>query len=150
MNRNEPTMRRSLIAIAMLAMSAAGRADTTLIDTDVLPSKQVYGVADLVPLALSTAGAPAVVLLDLEAGDVVPPHATRSGLRLLSVLSGEMSWGDGSTVDEAQETVYSPGSILALPAGLDHWLAARNGPVRLQLVVLDDEVPVSAIQEQMK
>ena len=129
---------------------AAAAEQTSLIDTASLPKKQVYAVADLIPLVISADGAPAVVLLDLDAGDIVPPHATESGLRLMTVLSGDMSWGDGSMINEAQETVYPQGSILTLPAGLEHWLAARSGPVRLQLIVLDDEKPVPAVQNQMK
>ena len=136
-------------AIALLPLSA--NADqTTLIDTSTLPSVQAFDVAELTPLAITSEGAPAIVLLDLQAGDVVPPHATETGLRLLTVISGDMSWGDGSVIDEVQETVYPAGSILTLPAGLDHWLAARNGDVRLQLLLLDDETPVPGIREQMQ
>lgn len=143
-------MRRFLLFLAVVALPASALAETKLIDTDRLPSKTVYEVAELTPLAVSPSGAPAVVLLDLEAGEVVPPHAAESGLRLLTVLSGDMSWGDGSAVDETKETVYPPGSILVFPAKLDHWLAARKGPVRVQLIVLDDETPVPGIRDQMK
>ncbi len=118
----------------LAAMPSLTMAETSHIDTSILPSVTVYEVAELTPLAVTTEGTPAVVLLSLDAGDVVPPHATESGLRLLTVLSGDMSWGDGSVVDEAQERVFSPGSVLTVPAGLDHWVAARNGPVQLQLV----------------
>ena len=143
---------RTLLACLVLAAlpAAAIAAETTLIDTGALSSKQVYGVADLTPLVVSSSGVPVVVLLDLDAGDVVPPHATESGLRLLTVISGAMSWGDGSEVDETQETNYPPGSVLTVPAKLDHWLAARSGPVRIQLIVLDDESPVPGVQKQMK
>ena len=140
----------TLSAIIALLPLSAGAEQTTLIDISVLPSVQAFDVAELTPLALTSDGAPAVVLLDLEAGDVVPPHATETGLRLLTVISGQMSWGDGSVIDEAQEIVYPAGSVLTLPAGLDHWLAARNGDVRLQLVLLDDEMPVPGIREQMQ
>lgn len=132
------------------ALPLAATAQTTLIDTGALPMREVYEVAELTPLAVSPDGEPAVLLLALEAGEVVPPHAAQSGLRLLTVLSGEMSWGDGGTIEEAHETVHPAGSILTVPAGADHWLAARRGPVRLQLVVLDDETPVPALREQMR
>ena len=143
---------RTLLACLALAIfpAAAMAAQTTLIDTGALPYKQVYGVADLTPLAVSASGEPVVVLLDLDAGDVVPPHAAKSGLRLLTVISGAMSWGDGSAVDESRETVYPPGSLLTVPAKLDHWLAARSGPVRIQVIVLDDESPVPGVRSQMK
>ncbi|MEM8552957.1 MAG: hypothetical protein AAGF45_11305 [Pseudomonadota bacterium] len=143
-------MRTLLTCLFIAALSGTAQAETTLIDTSVLPSRTVWETAKLTPLAVAPAGTPAVILLDLEAGDVVPPHAAQTGLRLLTVLSGDMSWGDGSTVNETEETVYPAGSVLTLPAGVDHWLAARSGDVRLQLIVLDDETPVPAIQEQMK
>ena len=136
-----------LVAVFPLAAQAE---QTSLIDTASLPKKQVYGAADLTPLAVSPEGAPAVVLLDVKAGVVVPPHAAKSGLRILTVLKGDMSWGDGSAVDRAKETVYPAGSVLTVPAGVDHWLAARVGDLRLQVVVLDDESSVPAVREQMR
>lgn len=143
-------MRRLSLAFAILVLPATAIAETTLIDISALPSQPVYEVATLTPLAVSTSGSPVVVLLDLDTGEVVAPHATDSGLRLLTVLSGDLSWGHGDTVDEAQETVYPAGSILTVPHGETHWLAARNGSLRLQLIVLDDEAPAPGIQEQMK
>lgn len=143
-------MKIILAALVLALTSSLAIADTTLIDTKKLPTKQVHEVAQLTPLVLDAAGKPAVVLLDVAAGDVVPPHTAKSGLRLMTVLSGDLFWGDGSVADPEKETVYPAGSVLTLPAGLDHWLAARNGPIRLQLVVLDDEKPVPGIQEQMQ
>lgn len=143
-------MRPLLASMIMAALPVAALADTTLIDTGKLPTKEVYGIAELTPLAVSSSGTPTVVLLDLEAGDVVPPHATKSHLRLLTVLSGDLSWGEGGTIDQARENVYPAGSVLTVPSGHDHWLAARNGPLRIQLIVLDDQNAVPGIQEQMK
>ena len=143
-------MLKVLLAAAAVALPISAFAGTTQIDTSKVPAKTVHEVASLTPLALGPDGAPAVVLLDLDAGDVVPPHAAKSGLRLLTVVKGEMSWGDGDAVDQAKETVYPAGSILTVPAGVDHWLAARNGDVRIQLIVLDDETPVPAVRDQMK
>lgn len=143
-------MKAILATALLLFLPASALAGTSLIDTGKLPSKQVYETAQLIPLAMTAKGAPAVVLLDVKDGDVVPPHATKSHLRLLTVLSGDMSWGDGSTVNPQKEKVYPAGSVLTIPSGADHWLAARNGPVRIQLIVLDDEAPVPGIEEQMK
>lgn len=143
-------MKLSLLALAIAALPALAQAESKPIDLSGLPSKTVHEVATLTPLALTEAGMPSMLLLDIPVGEVMPPHATPSGLRLLTVLSGEMSWGNGDTVDEGAETVYQPGDMLAIPAGADHWIAARSGPVRLQLVLMQDEAPVPAIQEQMK
>ena len=137
-----------LVLISMLPPASSAE-HTSLLNINSLPRKQVYGVAYMTPLAVSNAGTPVVALLDLRAGDVVPPHATASGLRLLTVLQGNLSWGDGRTVDQARETVYPAGSILTLPAGVYHWAAARSEDVRIQLVVLD-EATTLAVQEQMQ
>ena len=122
---------------------ASSAEQTSLLDTDSLPRKKVYGVADLTPLAVSEAGTPVVALLDLRAGDVVPPHVTASGLRLLTVLQGNLSWGDGKKVDQAVERIYPAGSILMLPAGVYHWAASRSEDVRIQLVLLDEAATVT-------
>jgi len=142
-------MKTCLAALAIVALPAVALAESKPVDTNALPSNTVWDVAELTPLAVTADGTPAVVLLELGDGVVVPPHATDTGLRLLTVLSGEMSWGNGETVDEAAETVYPAGTILTVPAGSPHWLAARSGPVRLTLVLLDDETPVPALAEQM-
>ncbi|MEM9475739.1 MAG: hypothetical protein AAGA71_10610 [Pseudomonadota bacterium] len=141
-------MKRFLLPL--LVLPAMATAETKLIDTSLLPARTVYDVAELTPLALTAEGAPAMLLLSVDAGDVVPPHATQSGLRLLTVLSGEMSWGDGDAVDEGVERRFGPGSVLAVQAGDMHWVAARSGPVQIQLVLLDDETPVTGIQEQLQ
>lgn len=138
------------LLLPLLVLPAMATAETKLINTDTLPSRTVYDVAELTPLALTAEGAPAMLLLSLDTGDVVPPHATQSGLRLLTVVSGEMSWGDGDAVNEGAERRFGPGSVLAVRAGDMHWVAARSGPVQIQLVLLDDETPVPGIQEQMQ
>lgn len=143
-------MKTALLTVLATVAAFPALAEAVSIDPATLPGKTVYDdAATLTPLALTPAGSPAAVLLDVAAGQVVPPHATESGLRLLTVVSGDMSWGDGDTVDPAAEQVYPAGSFLILPPGEMHWLAARGDAVRLQLVVLDDETPVPAIAEQM-
>lgn len=139
-----------LAAAVALSFPTAVAADSTLIDKSALPSKEAYGVAELTPLAVSDTGEPSVILLSLEAGEVVPAHAAEAGLRYLTVLSGGVSWGDGETIVEADEKIYRPGQIITISAGDPHWLAARNGPVEAQLILLHNESPVPGILEQMK
>jgi len=143
-------MRPFLFMLLPFALPLTATAQSHPIDTSVLPSQTAFDVAKLTPLALTENGVPAMVLLDLDAGDVVPPHATETGLRLLTVLSGTLSWGDGETINPAEERIYPAGTVLAIPAGDPHWLAARSGDLRLQLVLLDDEVPVAGLAEQMR
>jgi len=151
MTRLARSLAACLLAPSLLAAAAgSAAAETTVVDPSVLPKQTAYGTATLTPLALTAEGSPAAVLLDLEAGAVVPPHATESGLRLLTVLAGELSWGDGATVDAGAETTHAPGAMLLIPAVETHWLAARSGPLRVMLVLLDDETPVPALEEQMR
>lgn len=130
-------------AAGLLALPAV--AETLAVDPATLPTRTAYEVATLTPMALTAEGNPAVVLLDVAEGDVVPAHAAGSGLRLITVVSGTLYWGDGDTVEPASERVYPAGSFLVLPAGQMHWVAARDSALRLQLVILDDETPVPAI-----
>ncbi|MEM8552956.1 MAG: cupin domain-containing protein [Pseudomonadota bacterium] len=142
---------RAAILCAVLALypASANAGETTLIDTSVLPSKIIYEVAELRPLALTEAGTPAVVLVDLDAGDVVAPHPAPAVARIITVVSGTVWFGDGDELVEAQETAFDAGSVLVMPANQMHWAAARRGPVRLQLVVLDDEVVVPQVAAQL-
>lgn len=137
------------IALSPLVLSTnlAMADDAVQLDTAALPSKVVYDTAEVTPLAVSSAGEPKVVLLRVASGQVVPPHRTESGLRLITVVEGDMSWGNGETVDETAEVIYPAGSFLMLPEGSPHWLAARSGNVLLQLVTLDDETPTPAVVE---
>lgn len=143
-------MRSFLFPIALCATAMPAIGDTVAVDVDTLPSRTAYDVARITPLALDAAGEAQVVLLELSEGDVVPPHAARTGLRLLTVLSGTLYWGDGETVDPAQERVFEPGSFLVIRESEPHWLAAREGDLRLQLVTMNADAPVPGLQEQMQ
>lgn len=142
-------MKRLLPLVLALAPSLAP-AETTLLDLGALPGKTVHETATMTPLALTEAGTPLVVTLHLEAGKEVPPHAAQSGLRLLSVLSGTLHWGDGDAIDPAAERLFAPGSILVVKPGEMHWLAARSGDLRLQIVVMRDDAPTPAVKEQLQ
>lgn len=144
-------MRNAIFGAAVLALAPLlVLAETTIVDVTKLPGKQVYGAATITPLALTEAGTPSVVLLTVKAGKEVPAHAAEAGLRLITVVSGTLYWGDGDTIDPAKEIAYPAGTFMMLPSGVPHWLAARDGDVVLQLVVLDGETPAPAIVEQMK
>lgn len=142
-------MRYLLPLLILSIVPATASAETMLIDVEKLKSKQVHKVALVTPLAVAD-GKPMIILLDVPAGAVVPPHKTEGGLRLMTVISGDLYWGDGNEIDQSQEKIYPAGSILTLPEQDPHWLAARAGDVRLQLITLDNKVLVPNIQEQMK
>lgn len=138
-------MKTIVASVLALSLALPAIADTVIVDPSVVETRTVHETGHLIPLALSATGSPVVVLLDVAAGAVVPPHATESRLRLITVVSGTLYWGDGDTVDPASETAFASGSFLLRAAGQTHWIAARDGALRIQLVVLDDEVHVPTL-----
>lgn len=143
-------MVRTLLTAAMALAPLASAAETAQINLDGLPGQTVYEVATLTPLALTSEGKPLVITLHLENGKTVPPHATEAGLRLLTVLDGTLYWGDGDSADASAETTYPVGTMLVIKPGDTHWLSARDGDVRLQLVVVGEDALTPPIQEQLQ
>ena len=145
---------RTLVLVPLLAalalMTPRAAAESIELDIGLLPSRTMHETALATPLAVTDDGMPAVVLLRVPAGREVPPHAAESGLRLLTVIEGQLSWGNGDTVDRAAETLHRPGSVLMVPAASPHWLAARDGDVLLQMVLLNAASPVPEAAEQMR
>ena len=125
--------------LSLLAVASIAQTETKMIDLEQIPAKRVHNSADIRLIAATNAGVPSVVVLEINKGVVVPPHATNTGLRLLTVLSGDMSWGDGDKVNTGQEKVYSAGSHLLIQPVEMHWLAARSDDVRVQIVLLHDQ-----------
>ena len=142
-------MRSTIIALSLFLITAVAHAATKRINLDQIPAKKMHDAADLRPIALTHDGVPSVVVVEVENGVVVPPHATKTGLRLLAVLSGDLSWGDGDTVRQDQEKIYPAGSHLLIRAGDMHWVAARNGDVRFQLVLLHDQKLAPPVARQV-
>lgn len=129
----------ALMALAAVAGQSSAQAQSTPIDMESLTYETVHDVAERSILAKDASGRPLVVLLRLHDGDFLPPHGAQGGLRLLTVLSGELSWGDGNDVDPDAERIFGPGTILVVPAeGGEHWAAARNGPIVVQVVFVRD------------
>ncbi|CUH50903.1 cupin domain-containing protein [Shimia marina] len=142
-------MKHLITAALLAALPALAHAGTQQIDLDALPGKTVHDTATLKPLALTEDGKPLSVLLEVPANAVVPAHATKSGLRMLTVVDGTLYWGDGDKIDAGAETVYPQGSILMVRPGEMHWLAAREGALRLQLVVMPDDAPTPGVAKQL-
>ncbi|MCH2067426.1 hypothetical protein [Shimia sp.] len=142
-------MKTLMSAVALTLLPAVATAETVKLDLDAVPGKTVHEVATLKPLALSAEGTPLAVLLEVPAGKEVPAHATKAGLRMLTVVDGTLYWGDGDKIDASAETVYPQGSILMVRAGEMHWLAAREGALKLQLVVMPEEAPSPGVAKQL-
>lgn len=63
-------------------------------------------------------------------GSVFPPH-THPDARMSLVIEGTMYLGVGEEVEPGKETAYQAGTVALTPAGVPHWMAARDGDVRI-------------------
>lgn len=125
------------VSLTALALPGLATADSSRLDLDKLHYETVYDVAQHAVLAVDAKGRPLTALLRIAKGQFVPPHGAGGPLRVLTVVSGTLSWGDGHAVDEAAERTFGPGSVIVLPAGGgEHWAAARHDDVLLQIVIL--------------
>lgn len=128
-----------LLAAASLAVPGMASARSTQLDIDQLRYDIVHDAARRGVIAVDSQGRPLTFLLRIEKGQFLPPHGATGPIRLLTVVSGTLSWGDGNKVDPAAERTFGPGSIIIVPAqGGEHWAAARHDDVILQAVVVHD------------
>jgi len=128
-----------LLAAISLALPAAASAKSTPLDIDRLHYETVHDAARRGIIAVDGQGRPLTFLLRIAKGQFLPPHGASGPIRLLTVISGTLSWGDGNKVDPASERTFGPGSIIVVPAqGGEHWAAARKDDVLLQAVLVHD------------
>lgn len=124
-------------AIAVLAPPGLASAKSTRLDIDQLRNEVGHDGVRRAVLAVDSEGRPLSVLLRIGKGQVLPPHGESGGVRLLTVISGTLSWGDGDRIDPAVERDFGPGSVIVIPAqGGVHWAAAREDDVLIQVVVV--------------
>lgn len=134
-------------ALCLVADPAA--AQSISLDLDRLNYADVGDVARRATVAVDGQARPRVVLLRIADGGLLPPHGGEGGVRLLTVLSGTLSWGEGDQVDPARERTFEPGDMIVLPAeGGVHWAAARRGDVLLQIVALNDGALAPEVRAQ--
>lgn len=127
------------LALTALSMPSMAAAQATPLALDELVFETVHEVAERSILARNSAGQPLVALLKLDKGDFLPPHGARGVLRLITIISGDLSWGDGGEADVEKERVFGAGTLLVLPADSgEHWAAARQGKVLLQVTFIRD------------
>lgn len=134
------THRILLLAAAIsLGVPGAAFAKSTQLDIDQLRYDTVHDAAQRGVIAVDDQGRPLTFLLRIAKGQFLPPHGATGPIRLLTVVSGTLSWGDGNQVDPAAERTFGPGSIIVVPArGGEHWAAARHDDVILQAVLVHD------------
>ena len=136
------------LSLTVLLLGNQTKAEPIPLELDKLSFETVHQVAERSILAKDDKNRPQFALLKLDHGDVLPPHSGNSGIpKLLTVISGELSWGDGSKVDETKERKFQAGTILLVPAeDGEHWAAARNGDVLLQVLLIWDGVLAEEIK----
>jgi quercetin dioxygenase-like cupin family protein len=72
-----------------------------------------------------------VLRVRLRAGARMPPH-THPDARHTTVLSGTLHVGFGDSVDEAAAVAVPTGAVYVAPAGVAHWVWAKDGDVEYQ------------------
>ena len=80
----------------------------------------------------SSRGGAWVDRVKIPSGGRVRAH-THSNDEVVTVIEGTWYLGKGETFDPAKLKGYPPGSFIVIPAGVPHFLAAKDGAVIVQL-----------------
>ena len=70
--------------------------------------------------------------VNIPGGGVVLAH-THPHDELVTVIEGTWYLGEGERFDSTKLKGYPAGSFIVIPAGVPHFVAAKNGPVIVQL-----------------
>src|SRR5882762_7073975 len=81
----------------------------------------------------SSQGGPWVDRVKIPAGGRVLAH-THPHDELVTVIEGTWYLGEGKRFDTAKLKGYPAGSFIVIPAGIPHFLAAKDGPVVVQVI----------------
>jgi quercetin dioxygenase-like cupin family protein len=121
--------------LASLSASAAEPADTV---QSIMPDEIKWvsvSAAPGVQLAWLTGAAdkagPYVLRVRMEPGSAVPPHSHPDD-RYITVLSGELHLGLGTTAEPDKTKAYPAGSFFIAPAGVAHYVVVKNSEVAFQ------------------
>lgn len=119
----------ALVATLPLSVTAQDIEKRILSEMELAPTP-LRGVASaMVAGSFAQAGAFAGNAIMSE-GSLFPPHA-HPDARISVVLDGVMYLGAGDVVDPSVEQAFEAGSVAVTPAGTTHWMAARDGDVRI-------------------
>lgn len=91
----------------------------------------VEGVQGAWVIGTEKASEPYVLRVKLRAGARMPPH-THPDARHTTVLSGTLYAGFGERFDESAAVAVPAGAVYAAPAGVAHWVWAKDGDVEYQ------------------
>jgi len=92
---------------------------------------QIPGLRAAWLLGSEAGSGPYVLRVQLAAGVRIPPH-THPDTRHSTVLRGKLYVGFGERVDEARWVAVPAGALYVAPAGVPHWLWAKDGEVEYQ------------------
>jgi quercetin dioxygenase-like cupin family protein len=67
----------------------------------------------------------------LAKGATIPPH-THPDRRCVTVLSGNLYFAEGKTVDMDKTNKFPAGSFLCVEAGVPHYVSAKDGDAEFQ------------------
>ncbi len=109
---------------------ASAQAQKVALDEMKLDPSPVEGVSSaFVAGAMDAEGAFGANSMMRE-GSVFPPHS-HPDARMSLVLEGTMYLGTGDAIDAGAEQVFEAGTVAIMPEGVSHWMAARDGDVRI-------------------
>ncbi len=126
------TFSKTMTLIAALSLPSLAIAEVSKLILSEMPLNQtpIEGVSSAMMSGAMDAegvfGANAI----MEDGSIFPPHS-HPDARMSLVIEGTMYLGVGTSIDPSAEQVFEAGSVALTPAGVPHWMAARDGDVRI-------------------
>lgn len=138
---------------AMTLSATAENAPTLQLDLGAMPGKAVWGGhAKVTPLSMDAHGKPSTIVIRMDGGvQGEKAHATGDGqVRITTVMSGTMYFGDGETVDRAKEVAYPAGSVVLIDSGTPHWVSSHDGELVLMLTAVPADKFSPMVQAQQK
>jgi len=133
---------RSTFIVAAMMVATLGTANVAMADaTDlvrVLPDTLKWNTPPGIPglqaawvLGAEAETGPYLLRVQLTAGARIAPH-THPDERQTTVLSGTVFVGTGMTFKEDRVTAMPAGSVYVIPAGVSHFIWAKDGAVEYQ------------------
>ncbi|MEM7057472.1 MAG: cupin domain-containing protein [Pseudomonadota bacterium] len=126
------TLSRIVFLIAIFAAPVAIAADIKKITLDQMQLNEtpLEGVSSAMINGTMTEDGAFGANAIMKDGSVFPPHS-HPDARMSLVVSGKMYLGVGDQIDPGAEQVFEAGTVAITPAGVSHWMAARDGDVRI-------------------
>lgn len=124
-------VRLTVLSLALsMTPSFAAEVETVVLQDMPLADTPIDGVASSFVTGSFGAAGTFAANATMRDGSLFPPHR-HPDARLSVVVSGTMYLGVGETVDPAAEQALTAGALAVTPAGVPHWMAARDGDVTI-------------------